>query len=268
MITVVNGVGYIGRRVLKLLPADRATGIDRRQLDLDLPAAGPVILPTQCALLYTVPPARDGSDDVRLKNFLSLIEPLPRRLVYLSTTGVYGDRKGGTVSEADRVRPGTGRAKRRVAAETLLTTWATENAVELIILRVPGIYGPGRLGLERVSAGTPLIAEAEAGPANRIHADDLAQCCVLALQPASFIGIYNVGDGDHRSSTWFSQTVSKLTGHAPRPEVTRTEAAHSFSPRRLSFLTESKIVDTRRMREVLGFTPLYANAEDGIRASL
>lgn len=265
---VVNGVGYIGRRVLARLPDGMATGIDRQQLDLDGEVAGPVVLPAACSLLYTVPPAMDSSGDPRLEKFLALIEPVPRRLLYLSTTGVYGDRQGATAREADPLSAATARAQRRVAAEALLRAWAKHSAVQLIILRIPGIYGPGRLGLERIRKGIVLIAEAEAGPANRIHGDDLAACCALAMQAAVPAGIYNVGDGDHRSSTWFTKTVARLAGLATPAEVSREEAERRFTDGRLSFLREPKVVDTTRMRAVLGFTPRYTNAEDGIRESL
>jgi len=265
---VVVGAGYTGRRVLERLPRDHRQALTRPDFDLD--SADPPLpsLPRPYTVLYTVPPAPGGTDDARLEHLLAKPDFVPHRFVYLSTTGVYGDRQGQRVDELCAPAPSTGRARRRLKAEQRLQSWATSREIELLILRVPGIYGPGRLGLERIGNGLPVIDEAEATPGNRIHVDDLADCCVLAMTSAPAGGIYNVGDGDHRSSSWFTKAIAKLAGLPAPPEISRAEAEASFDPVRLSFLAESRIVDTTRMHEILGFTPRYRNPEDGIRASL
>jgi len=268
MQTVVIGVGYTGRRVVSLLPAGEVTGVTRSTLDLDQPTPDKPVLPASYALLYTVPPRDDADGDPRLARLLALLDPVPARFVYLSTSGVYGDRGGDIVTEQDEPRPETDRARRRLAAEKLLASWCSRSGCDLVILRVPGIYGPGRLGLDRIRAGVPLIAEAEAQPGNRIHVDDLAACCIRALQREAPPGIYNVGDGDHCSTTAFSLAVAAIAGLDPPPRIPFAEALRTFSESRLSFLRESRVVDTTRMREVLGFSPRYASVADGIRASL
>jgi nucleoside-diphosphate-sugar epimerase len=274
--TVVAGAGYTGGRVLAALGPGRAIGFRRRgatapgtvRLDLDREAAAPPPLPTDYSLLYTIPPARDGDADSRLARLLALLRPAPARIVYLSTSGVYGDCGGATVDEERKPQPATGRAKRRLAAETQLHEWAAARGVALVVLRVPGIYGPGRLGVDRIRERTPVIREADAYPGNRIHVDDLATACIAALSPGRPAGLYNLGDGDHRSSSWFTHTVARLAGLPAPPEVSRAEARRTFAQGRLSFLGESRRLDTRKMRTVLGVMPRYANAEDGIRASL
>ena len=138
----------------------------------------------------------------------------------------------------------------------------------MVILRVPGIYGPGRLGIDRIQAALPVLEEKDANPGNRIHVYDLATCCIAGLSPDVPDGIYNVGDGDHRSGSWFTNEVARQSGLPPPPTISFEEAQKTFSPMRLSFLRESRIVDTTRMREVLGVTPRYADAADGIAASL
>ena len=153
-------------------------------------------------------------------------------------------------------------SKPRADAETFLAGW-TEH---LVILRVPGIYGPGRLGIERLKAGEASLRESEANPGNRIHVDDLVACCIAALSPDTPAGIYNVGDGDHRSSTWFAREVARQAGLEPPREISRARAVQEFSPMRLAFLASSRRVDTTRMREVLGITPM--TPEEGIRKSL
>ena len=186
--------------------------------------------------------------------------------MYLSTTGVYGNRGGATVDESTEPRPESDRAARRLSAEQQLTQWCTARKSVAIILRIPGIYGPGRLGLERIREGMPILAEEDANPGNRIHVDDLAACCIAALSDEVPGGVYNVGDGDHRSSTWFTNEVARQANLPPPPTITRAEAEETFSPMRLSFLRESRVVDTTRIRDRLGVTPM--RPADGIARSL
>ena len=274
MFTLIVGAGYTGRRVLSLLPRDEAAGLTRSAVDtshetsihdLDSSDPLPIDLPADYAVVYTVPP---GSGDFGRAAFLEKLQPLPRRLIYLSTTGVYGNRHGAIVTETTRPRPENEMSRRRAAAERVLLEWAAFNSVSLVILRVPGIYGPGRLSLDRIEEGMPVLREEDANPGNRIHVDDLARCCVAALDEAVPAGIYNVGDGDPRSTTWFMHEVARQAGLPPPPEVSLDEAKETFSEMRLRFLTESRRVDTTKMREVLGITPTYTDPREGIKASL
>jgi len=273
--TLVVGAGYLGRRVLHAEGLGTAIGLGRSAAeaggvgwDLDANDPLPLALPARYRVLYTVPPVSTAAGDARLQRLLDTLLPPPESFVYISTTGVYGDRRGDVVDEATPIDPETTRATRRVAAESLLQRWARHTGTRLCVLRVPGIYGPGRLGTERIAAGEPVLREAEANPGNRIHVDDLAACCVAALREPEAAGIFNVGDGDHRSSTWFTREVARQAGLPAPPEISRAEAASRFSPMRLSFLSESRRVDTRRMREVLGVVPRYADPAAGIHASL
>jgi nucleoside-diphosphate-sugar epimerase len=273
MLTVVAGTGYTGRRVLARLSVDEALGLgrtpietDRRfsQVDFDSADALGVTLPDRFAVLYTCPP--DGASDERLARFLSALPHPPERFVYISTTGVYGDCRGAVVTEDSPVRPDNRLSSPRVDAETRLAAWSQDTGCQLVILRVPGIYGPGRLGLERIRAGDAFLREPDASPGNRIHVDDLVECCLAALHEHTPAGIYNVGDGDHRSATWFADEVARQAGIPAPRKITRAEAAQEFSPMRLAFLASSRIVDTTRMRTILGVTP--RTPEEGIKASL
>lgn len=267
MHTVIVGAGYTGQRVHALLPD--STALRRADLDLDADSSEPLPVVAQpYAILFTVPPRATDSVDLRLTRLFERLETAPNRFVYLSTTGVYGDCDGALIDETSPVNPMNDRSRARVTAETTLQRWCENAGTECFVLRVPGIYGPGRLGLERLRERVPVIAESESGPGNRIHVDDLAACCVAALTADAPPGIYNVGDGDHRSSTGFTRTVARLAGLEPPPEIPRAEAEATFSEARLSFLRESRRVDTTKMQETLGFTPRYANPEEGIRASL
>jgi len=276
MFTLVTGTGYTGRRVLNLLPPESVTGLSRSVIDtdrttaafdLDSATALPVELPSRYAVIYTVPP-QGNPPDKRLRQFLSMLAPAPDRFVYISTTGVYGDCDGNTVTEETPVNPSDERSSRRVDAEALLAEWAARARCTLIILRVPGIYGPGRLGVERIESQMPVLSEDNANPGNRIHVDDLAGCCIAGLSGRVPAGIYNVGDGDHRSTTWFTSEVARQAGLPAPPQISREAASQQFSEMRLSFMADARRVDTAKMRSVLGVTPRYENPADGIAASL
>jgi nucleoside-diphosphate-sugar epimerase len=271
VITLFVGAGYTGARVLERLPDAVALGRSRsgnERLDLDRHEALGIALPGEYAVIYSVPPAPDQPGDPRLARFLALLPHPPARIVYLSTTGVYGNHDGERVDENSEPRPESARAERRLAAERLLADWCMRKGTTAVVLRVPGIYGPGRLGTERLREAMPVIRDEEANPGNRIHVDDLATCCIAALSPGVPDGIYNVGDGDHRSGSWFTREVARQAGLPPPPEISLADAQQTFSPMRLSFLRESRVVDTTRMREMLGVTPKYTDAADGIAASL
>ena len=264
--TLVVGVGYLGGRFLG--QDNTAIGLTRSDFDLDKDGPIPVGLPEPYTVLYTVPPSQESQSDVRLQRLLDVLNPAPTRFVYISTTGVYGDHGGAAVSEKTPASPGSDRAARRVAAEEALTAWATETGCTAVVLRVPGIYGPCRLGTERLREGSPIIQECDAGPGNRIHVDDLAACCVAAMSAEVPSGVYNVGDGDHRTSTWFANEVARQCELPAPPTISMEDARREFSPMRMSFLGESRRVDTQKMRDDLGVTLKYANPEAGIHASV
>jgi nucleoside-diphosphate-sugar epimerase len=136
-----------------------------------------------------------------------------------------------------------------------------------VVLRVPGIYGPGRLPLDRLRRGEPALRPEDAGPGNRIHVDDLASACVAALE-RPVTGVFNVTDGDPSSTTVFLQRTAELAGLPPPPLVPLAEARTRIAPGLLSFLLESRLVDNGRMRAVLGVEPAYGRCTDGIAASL
>lgn len=244
-----------------------ATGAAACALNLD----GPPVR-VDCAartVYYAVPPPPDGDTDPRLERFLAQLDGRPLRVIYLSTTGVYGDHAGARVDEDTPPAPKTQRARRRVAAEGSLRAWADAREISWCILRVPGIYGPGRLPLERLRRGEPAITTAEASPSNRIHVDDLVTACIAAGSCArADCRIFNVTDGSEDSPTDYLQRVARLAHLPPPPLVSRRQAEASFPAAVWSFLGESRRVDNRRMREELGVAPAYANLDAGILASL
>ena len=280
---IVVGCGYVGARVAAaerdrgarvlclVRRAESAAGLRRRSLDahagdLDEPPA-PSTLPSAGALIYYfAPPPPTGLVDSRLGGLLAAIPSgaAPRRVVLISTTGVYGDCGGAWVDESRPPAPQAERAHRRLDAERRLSTWCTDNEVQWVILRVPGIYGPGRLPRERLRAGTPVLAEAASPWSNRIHVDDLVTASVMAGHNPDAGGVYNVGDGRPSTMTDYFNRVADALGVPRPPQLDAREAERQLSAGIRSYLAESKRIDNRRMREELGVVLQYPDLSAGL----
>jgi len=237
-------------------------------LPIDLDAAPAPVDFSGHLVYYAVPPARQPGDP-RLERFLGGLLGTPKRIIYLSSTGVYGNQAGARVSEDTPPEPGTERAARRLAAETVLRAWAEPRGVSWCVLRVAGIYGPGRLPLERLRRAVPAIVSLEATPGNRIHVTDLVTACMAAgTVAAADRKIYNVSDGSEHSVTDYLRRVATIAGLPAPPLVSRAEAERILSTSSRSLHAESRRVDNRRMLEELGVRLAYHDLDAGIRASL
>lgn len=219
-------------------------------------------------LFYLTPPPAAGTSDARLDRFLRCLKGKPSVLVYMSTTGVYGNQDGEWVDESTPVNPQTNRAQRRMSAEHMTRIWCTENGVRRVVLRVPGIYGPGRIPTARLQRREPFIRLSEAGVTNRIHVDDLVAACIAAAVNEQARGVYNVTDGNSMSSTEFMRRVAKIAQLPAPNEISMEEARVTMGAERLSFLDESRRVSNARMLNELGIKLQFADIDSGIRASL
>jgi nucleoside-diphosphate-sugar epimerase len=221
-------------------------------------------------VLHFAPPPNRGGDDQRTANLVRALQnarSIPQRLVYISTTGVYGDRGGALVREHDRLRPQTERARRRVDAERRLREWGRRAGVRVVILRVPGIYAANRLPLERLRAGTPAIADAEDSYGNHIHADDLAVVAIAALNRGRSLRVYNASDGAAMKMGEYFDLVARSFGLPAPPRVSRAQAEQQLSPMLLSFLRESRQLDNARLRRELRVRLKYPSVREGVTAA-
>lgn len=203
-------------------------------------------------LFWFAPPQKQGQQDLRIRQLCQQLQPgQVSRLVYISTTAVYGDCQGRWIDEDEPLKPGTDRGKRRQDAEKCLQKAAQSHQFELIILRVPGIYGPGRWPLARLQKGLPVLREAESPYTNRIHQDDLAAIAVKAMANATVntgeSRVYNVSDGNPSTMTDYFNRIADAF-NLPRPQqVDRREAEQKLTPAMLSFMNESKRLDNGRV---------------------
>lgn len=227
-----------------------------------LPVAGSL-------LLYSIPPQGGGSVDLRARAFIAAMErdqALPAKIVYISATSVYGDTGGAMVTEQSPAAATSAMGKRRLDAEQQFLAFGLRHAIPVAILRVSGIYGPGRLPLMQISQGQPLLKEELARPSNRIHVDDLAQVCLAALERGS--GIYNVSDGAPCSMTTYFNACADALQMTRQPQVDLDEARRVMPPLLFNYFVESRVVDNSRMLDELGIRLRYPNLEAGLQASL
>lgn len=192
---------------------------------------------------------------------------LPQRLVYISTSGVYGDCAGERVPETRRLRPQTPRARRRVDAEQQLRRFGRTAGTCLSILRAPGIYAADRLPLERLQRGTPVLAAEDDVFTNHIHADDLAMLAVAALRRGLPNRVYNASDASHLKMGEYFDLVADRFGLPRPPRISREEAEKTLSPVQLSFMSESRRLDNRRIGRELRVGLRYAQVVEGIDAA-
>ena len=283
--TLIVGCGYIGKRIARLalerhhhvsalvrapekgLELERA-GAQVFYGNLDQPDNFPVLPTAGATVHYLVPPIGGGSVDTRIRIFCACIQPgnEPAKIVYMSTSGVYGDCGGAVVSEETPVNPQTARARRRLDAETYLQSWGREVGVPVIILRVPGIYGPGRVPVAQIESGNPVLRENESPLTNRIHADDLAQVCLATAEKGEPGDIFNVSDGQCSTMTSYFNAVADQFGLMRPSQVSREVAPQVMNPLILSFFSESRCLDNTKMMSKLGVTLRYPTLEEGLKA--
>jgi nucleoside-diphosphate-sugar epimerase len=276
---LIVGFGLMGQRIASLALArgyqvdscnrKGATleGVRHYSADLDAPDTLNQ-LPTRGArVIYLAPPPGGGHQETRVRNFCDSIAPgeEPAKIVYISTSAVYGDCQGGVVTEETVPDPQNARGKRRLHGEELFSAWGKERGVPVVILRVSGIYAQDRLPFMQLESGQPVLREEEALPTNRIHADDLAAVCLAALERGRDGAIFNVSDGSPSTMTRYFNAAADYLGLPRPPQVSREEARQVMSPLMISYFSESRILDNRRMLEELGITLQYPDLETALK---
>lgn len=284
---LIVGCGDVGMRVVHALagrwqvlaltssperaPALRAAGVLPLVGNLDQPATLGRLAGLADRVLHLAPPQSSGSTDQRTLNLLRALArgAPPARLVYASTTGVYGDCAGARFDETRPVAPATDRARRRVSAEQQLRWFGAAFGVTVSILRVPGIYAGNRPGghpRERLARGAPVLARSDDVYTNHIHADDLARACVAALQRGLPQRALHICDDSEMLMGDYFDLAADLCG-LPRPQrIARAQAAAEFSPMQLSFMSESRRLLNARMKRELRLALRYPQPAQGLLA--
>ena len=220
-------------------------------------------------VIHAAPPPRAGRRDMRTRHLIAALmrsARRPRRLVYVSTTGVYGDCGGALVSETRPVAPDSARAVRRVDAERCLRALARRGEVGVVVLRAPGIYAADRLPLARLERGDPALLPEDDVFTNHIHADDLARLLGVALVRGGNGRVFNACDDSAlRMGDYFDAVADRL-GRPRPPRVSRAQLAAQVSPMTLSFMRESRRLDNRRLKRELRLPLRYPDIHAGLAA--
>jgi len=282
---LIVGCGDIGARIVARLagrfrvfgvnatatraPALRAAGAVPLRLDLD------AVVHTRSLrrlrgladrVIHLAPPPSSGADDPRVCRLLAALAPWQgarRRFVYVSTTGVYGDRGGTWIDETATPAPATERAVRRVAAERRVRAAPCHASV----LRVPGIYAADRLPLERLRRGVPALAGDQDVYTNHVHAVDLARLCLAALARGAPARIYNAVDGSDLKMGDFLDLVARAMGLPPAPRGDVAQVRSAVTAAMWSFMTESRRIVNRRIVDELRTRLHYPTVRDGLNAA-
>ena len=205
---------------------------------------------------------------------ITLVEALARRgrlsaLVYGSTSGVYGDCQGDFIDETRRVHPQTDRGARRVDAEERLRWAGRAHGWRVSLLRIPGIYAPDREGgrpRDRVARGSPVLREEDDVYTNHIHADDLARACIRALTHGLPQRAYHISDDSDMKMGDHFDSVADHYGLPRPPRISRETMRSTLSPVQQSFMSESRRLSNRRMKQQLGLMLRHPTVVAGLAA--
>jgi nucleoside-diphosphate-sugar epimerase len=284
---LIVGCGDIGLRVARLLRGRwrllgltssaercaelRAAGVLPLLGNLDAPATLARLAGLADAVLHLAPPPAGGTTDPRTAQLLQALarKGRVRRIVYASTSGVYGDCGGARFDETRAVDPATDRARRRVDAEQRLRWYGRAFGARVSLLRIPGIYAGDRAGghpRERLARGAAVLAAEHDVFTNHIHADDLARACVAALHRGLPQRVVHVSDDTELKMGDYFDLAADLEG-VPRPRrVTPDQARAELSPMQLSFMGESRRLINTRLKRELRLRLRYPTVAHGLRA--
>jgi nucleoside-diphosphate-sugar epimerase len=284
---LIVGCGDVGLRVVRLLrgrwrllalTSDAARRAELRAAgavplvgNLDAPATLARLAGLADAVLHLAPPPGSGATDPRTANLLRALarQPRVRRIVYGSTSGVYGDCGGARFDETRSPNPATDRGRRRVDAEQRLRWYGRALGARVSLLRIPGIYAGDRAGghpRERLARGTPVLAAEDDVFTNHIHADDLARACVAALHRGLPQRVVHASDDTEMKMGDYFDLAADLDGVARPPRIARAQASDEMSPMQLSFMGESRRLVNERLKRELRLRLRYPTVNQGLVA--
>ncbi len=218
-------------------------------------------------VLSCIPPSPKGEDPV-LIHLQNQLKQLKLKWVgYLSTTGVYGDSGGSWVKESDTPKPQQERSKRRLSCEI---AWQL-SGLPVQIIRLPGIYGPGRSALESIKSGKCKLIDKPGQVFSRIHVDDIAGATLHIIHQASkgwSPQIINVADDKPISNKDVLLYAAKLLAISNPPLQPFKIAAKTMSPMALSFWEENRRVSNELLCQTLGYKLMHPDFKVGLEDCL
>lgn len=277
---LILGAGYAGARFAKRLAADglevwatvrdiadaealEASGVAAVVADFGQPVAQRLLKVAPTTAVLSIPPPRNEGEGVPEPEALRWAKAQGAdRVIYWSSTSVYGFSEGGVVDESTPIAPQTAVGARRAAAEARVRETAEALGLALAIVRIVGIYGPGRNMRQRIARGDYVMADGGELWSNRVHVDDIgtATRCIDAAE--SMEGVWLLSDGAsfrvRELVAWVSEALGvEMPGSVPLAEM---------EPRRQAFWTGDRRVQPARLIAA-GWVPRYPGYQAGLRAS-
>ena len=285
----IVGCGDVGLRIAqrlrisgvtmqKILPIVRSEASQKQllvdfsetiRLDLDKEhKVAQTLLSEISELYYLVPPQKSGDYDLRSQQILKLLANYGtslRRIVLISTTGVYGDCQGEYVTEETPLNPTTPRSQRRADMEKQWLSFAKQQQCILSVLRVPGIYSFSRLPRKRLEAQAPIVDPEECGFTNRIHADDLAMICTNVMSKQTGTDIYNATDGKPGKMSQYFIDAAEFLGLAKPQVMSFAKAEEIVTTEMMSYLRESRKISNKKLLATFNLKLVYTDYRVGMR---
>jgi nucleoside-diphosphate-sugar epimerase len=266
---LIFGLGYCGQAVAKAVPDFAVTATSRSGVSI----TGVALVPFDAAelalathILVTAPPGADG--DPVLNRYADAIDAAPalRWIGYLSSTVVYGDRGGAWVDENTPPAPSQPRGQRRLDAEQAWSRFGGRCAVDIV--RLGGIYGPGRSAFDDLRAGLARRMIRPGHQFSRIHRDDIGRAIAAAMRQGRRPGtrVLNFVDDVPAESDAVVTEAARLMGISPPPPIAFADALPAMSPMARSFWAENRKVSSRKTQQALGLRWLYPGFREGLAA--
>ena len=258
-------------RTAEKCAAMKAQGIDAYVFDgaIPLDSAGETALRAADHLLISIPPDQDG--DPALKRTGPALRDMAEQLRwvgYLSTTGVYGDTGGATVTEDSPLAPTSNRSRQRAEAEADWLTLYEQSGMPVHIFRLAGIYGPGRSVLDQLQRGNARCVDKPGHKFSRIHVEDIANALRASIDHLAPGAVYNVCDDEPAPQAEVVAHGAKLLGMPAPTPVPFAQAAETMSPMARSFWRDNRIVSNARLKRDLDLSLDYPTYREGLAAIL
>lgn len=219
-------------------------------------------------IYYLIPPSSQGNHDIFLKQFLHHSRIKARKIIYFGSSGVYGNHNGEWVNEDSSCIIDSPRQLRRLDAEQQWQNYCRQHRIEFISLRIAGIIGPGRIGLDAARNQTPLIEKTEAPLTNHIYVKDLCSIAVLIAESSIIHPVINVANGNPLPMGTLQEETAKISGLKKAPRISWSEAWESASPMKREFMNNSKKINIGLLKKVLGNNLVLTSITDAIKYSL
>lgn len=264
---ILLGYGYVASHLAELLIQQNQEVISIcRQIPAYLPPRikhltqdirqTPLDIQQQDILYYFIPPLGEYEDDVIISYFLKMLTQTPKKIIYIGSSGIYGQHHGEWVDEQSACHIETSRQKQRLSAESQFENFCQKHHIACARLRVAGIYGPQRIPIDAVYEQTPVIHPQEAPLTNHIYVKDLANILAYLGNKVTYHGILNIADGTPSPMGTLQQQLAQALKFPLAPNDSFENIWNAASHMKKEFMSQNKKLNIERLVQILNPSPL------------